>query len=205
MVDGHGAGHVDDAALDRAVSRRLVAAFQPPAGTGVDDGTAAGLSHLGNDVFAHQEQSLETDVQHEIPFLFAERVDGLAHGDPGVVVQDVDMSKRGDDAFDSLLHVLFVRYVAAEKLHVSSRFAEFACFLFACRVHIHDRDGSAVGGEHVRDREADAGTCPGDDGGFSTEIQIVFSFKHSALLSAREGQDLLQVYLYHTIEKQKAL
>ena len=31
----------------------------------------------------------------------------------------------------------------------------------------------------VRDREADAGTCPGDDGGFSIEIQIVFFFKHS--------------------------
>ena len=170
MVDGHGARHVDDTALDGAVGSRLVAALEAPSGAGVDDGAAADLAHLGDDVLAHQEQALETHVKNEVPLFFAQLVDTLAHRHAGVVVQNINAAELGDDGVDRVDHALLVRHVALEERGVAAGVAQFLRGSLRFGAHVDDGNARAVGGEHLRNAEADAGTGARDDRNFADQV-----------------------------------
>ena len=188
MVDGHGARHVDDAALDGAVGRRLVAALETPAGAGVDDGAAADLAHLGDDVLAHEEEALETHVKNEVPFLLFELVDGLADGDARVVVQDVDAAELCDDGIDGIDHALLVGDVALEEGGVAAGVAQLLRGSLRFGTHVDDGNARAVGGEHLRNAEANAGTGACDNCNLTGKVQRISLLNHNIDLLSNNGR-----------------
>ena len=188
MVDGHGAGHVDDTALDGAVGRRLIAALETPAGAGVDDGAAADLAHLGDDVLAHQEQALETNIQNEIPFLLLELVDGLTNGDARVVVQDINAAEPVDDGLDGVDDALLVGDVALEEGGVAAGIAQLLRGSLGLGAHIDDGNARAVGRQHLRNAQTDAGAGARDNSDLTGKVQRISLLNHDIDLLSNYGR-----------------
>ncbi len=63
----------------------------------VDDRTPSLRQHGEHAVFADEEGSLEVDVDHPVPFLGVEQVDGSATGNTGCMYDGIELAVLGED------------------------------------------------------------------------------------------------------------
>src|SRR5664280_3491462 len=111
VVDRHRLGEHDDAALRGVVGTPALGALDPLDAGDVDDRTAAPLEHVDGGVLVHQEGALQVDVDHPVPLLRVQQVDGTPSGHTGAVDDRVESPVPGDDVGKGVAHGVLVAYV----------------------------------------------------------------------------------------------
>ena len=132
----------------------------------VEDLAVRLLHEPGLSGFGHVEDALEVDVHHQVPVLLGHLEEQVVAGDAGVVDQHVDPAELVDHALHGGLGGGRVDDVAADA-HRAGTVGELepaGSLLSGGLVEVEDRDGGALAREALRDAEADASRCSGDDG-----------------------------------------
>src|SRR6266508_5474166 len=137
------------------------------------------LTHVGNDVTAHQNRAVEIDLDRVYPLRPIDLIDrSLRTVDAGVVDEDLQPSEFANGAIDQSSGVLFARDVCHFSDHLLSGAGESLEMLMgvveASFVAGANENVGALAHKGTRDLEAEPLIRAGDDGAASFEFHDGF-------------------------------
>jgi len=129
-----------------------------------------------------RNRPLQAHVQHKVPLLLGQDGDGLADGDAGVVVQDVDAAELVHDGLDRSDDVLLVGDVTLEEGGLTAGVPHLLGGLLGLVAHVNDGHGGAVGGQQLCHAQANAGAASRDNSHLTSQVQRIFLLQHDHFL-----------------------